>query len=100
RPKIEVVRVGKDQLSAERAELVGVQALYGCLRRNRAEDRCMDVTVGGMQDSSSGRAPLRHDLERYRAQLPLPSNGARHRALYAYHSRGALRRVARRGHEE
>ena len=54
--EVEVVRVGEDDVGAERADLVGVERLDGSLRPDGHESRRPDVPVRRGENTGAGRA--------------------------------------------
>ena len=54
--EVEVVRVGEDDVGAERADLVRVERLDGSLRPDGHEGRRPDVPVRRGENTGAGRA--------------------------------------------
>jgi hypothetical protein len=72
RAEVEVVGVREDDVRAERAHLVGMEALDGALRADGHEGGRADLTVGRGEDAGTGRAVRGVHAEAHRTSIASP----------------------------
>jgi len=61
--KIQVIGIAQNERGVDIFEMFGGKCLDCSLRANRREDRCLQISVRGGEDSRAGAAVLRHNFE-------------------------------------